>query len=1260
MLEIESSIVIPVFNKWDLTRNCLKSIALTTDPAKVEIIVVDNASSDVTPRACPFLGRQLFGDAFTYIRNDENLNFAGASNQGARAARGEFVIFLNNDTEVQQGWYEPLINDFSVYPDIAATGPLLVYPEIGLLGRYVQHLGVLVSPFLRLGHLYEGIPANSPLARKRRFFQVITAACMVIRKSLFFEIGEFDEKYINGFEDVDLCARLRGKGYRMTVNPQSLVVHYESQSPGRHAHEASNYERLKAGSLRFLKPDWHHHLENDGLHLDLDPWLAFRVGMSGKIIGDLVKAAPADSGELKEALINYPYWEKGWQRLVNGLDNPAEKLSLFKSFYKLFRTVENSFTAFYIGGKFGDQELSNNAFMFLQHSFWSPQKYLKNALAAKTWLANLAALEKKYDEWVDNFHVFEKDIYGTCARKFLSLSAGSHALLNPADDNMYNIWRYGWDLPMRAANAGDAGDIRFSILMPIFNPDPAFFRAALDSILAQTYSGWELCLADDASTDPRAAEIIREYMEMDSRIRVFFRRENGHIAAATNSALGLASETWSVLVDQDDLLAKDALEMIADAIRQNPGGMLFYSDEDKLDEDETRNKPYFKNGKWDWELFPVQNFVCHLAVYNTARMREIGGFADGFPGAQDHEFLTRYAQGLEASQLVHVPAVLYHWRAHEQSTASGIEAKGYAVESSCMVAKSFLDSSNEGGIVELVPNTNWRRVRYPLPEPPIMASIIYEIPSDSFDLAAHSASMFASSRWPHELIYVCKPEKEAQWKKAAASLEREPVIITCDETGPAALNYASNLAQGGILGFLDVNATPSGGEWLEEIVSSLCRGHVGAVGGAVHNCDGSLVHGGYLADSSMRLKPLFSGPKWEAYFGWRILARTVDALDGLCLFTKKNIFMESGALDRSMKNWAFQDYCLKLFKQGYRSVWWPFSRFSIHNRFKPGEPPAEFSMRWQSNIVPFNRNLEITGNGFSLALYSPETEDFSEKEYLRLYPDIAGKGIIPYEHYLNIGKREGRKGRLSRIDYCGLTPGRIERWKASSKNGIVVCTSLCGDYERLLPPAFLEDGWEYVCFSDQPRENWGIWDMREISYENADLVRRSRWAKMNLPTLFPDARWIFWIDANIVVADSLAPLLEEKREEEGLYMVRHPARNCVYTEAKACISARKDNPEIIIRQMATYEKEGMPRNSGMYENNFFLVNPKSEKVATVFAQWWKEYNAFSKRDQLALPFVFHKNSMKPAALLPENKNARNWPALHFLTHEETRWIKPPF
>lgn len=266
------SIIIPVFNQWDLTRACLRSIKSTAPAESVEVILVDNASTDVTPKAAPFLGKELFGNYFAYIRNDDNRNFAGASNQGAASASGGFLFFLNNDTVLLPGWLGPLLEDFTQYPDLAGTGPLLLYPEKPLVGHTVQHLGVAVSPFRNVNHLYEGIPAASPLARKRRFFQIITAACMMMPRDLFHKMDGFDERYRNGFEDVDLCARLSASGYRFTVNPDARVIHYQGQSAGRSAAEAENSKRMQRKVLHLLKPDKSRFLEDDGMGLGLNGW----------------------------------------------------------------------------------------------------------------------------------------------------------------------------------------------------------------------------------------------------------------------------------------------------------------------------------------------------------------------------------------------------------------------------------------------------------------------------------------------------------------------------------------------------------------------------------------------------------------------------------------------------------------------------------------------------------------------------------------------------------------------------------------------------------------------------------------------------------------------------------------------------------------------------------------------------------------------------------------------------------------------------
>lgn len=329
------SIVIPVFNQWDLTRACLRSVRAAAPEGSVEVTLVDNASSDVTPKAAPFLGKELFGGAFKYIRNEENRNFAGASNQGAAAASCGFLLFLNNDTVMLPGWLGPLLEDFREYPDLAGTGPLLLYPEKPLIGHTVQHLGVAVSPFRKVSHLYEGIPAVSPLARKRRFFQIITAACMMMPKDLFHKMGGFDEEYRNGLEDVDLCARLSASGYRFMVNPGASVIHYQGQSAGRNAAEIANSKRAAQKALPLLIPDKARFLEDDGMSLGLNDWQIQTPLIKPETHGILdSNAGSMDQEALLAALIGNPYWNDGWKKLLAGISE-REREALSETVFRL-------------------------------------------------------------------------------------------------------------------------------------------------------------------------------------------------------------------------------------------------------------------------------------------------------------------------------------------------------------------------------------------------------------------------------------------------------------------------------------------------------------------------------------------------------------------------------------------------------------------------------------------------------------------------------------------------------------------------------------------------------------------------------------------------------------------------------------------------------------------------------------------------------------------------------------------------------------
>ena len=218
-----------------------------------------------------------------------------------------------------------------------------------------------------------------------------------------------------------------------------------------------------------------------------------------------------------------------------------------------------------------------------------------------------------------------------------------------------------------------------SVVIPTYNSPVQWLARALDSVRAQVYPHWEICIADDASTQPEVLACLQAYAHADARIRFVVRAENGHISAATNSALALAQGTFVVLLDHDDELSPDALYWVAREIALCPDVEVIYSDEDKIDENGICSGPYLKPD-WNPELLRAQNCISHLGVYRTQTVREVGGFRLGFEGAQDWDLALRVTERARAAQVRHIPRVLYHWRVISGSTAMGTAQKPYVVE----------------------------------------------------------------------------------------------------------------------------------------------------------------------------------------------------------------------------------------------------------------------------------------------------------------------------------------------------------------------------------------------------------------------------------------------------------------------------------------------------------------------------------------------------------------------------------------------------
>lgn len=309
------SIIIPVFNQWRLTRQCLASLAETSDGASLEVLVVDNGSTDQTPGDCPAMGRALFGEAFEYVSPGRNLNFGPGCNLGASRASGENLFFLNNDTLLKPGWLAPLLA--AIEGGSGAAGPLLLFPGSGS----VQHLGVTFHVGLEAAHLHSHIPGNHPLAKKRRVLQAITGAALMVPRRLFEDIGGFYPEYENGCEDLELCCRVRERELSVTCEPASEIIHLAGQSPGRGRAEDRNFRLLRERCGLCFEPDFQKFAREDGYSLRLsevcDLYMATPPDRSQ---AHLAAVGDFDEAKCREILEREIYWLEGYDILAEHLE----------------------------------------------------------------------------------------------------------------------------------------------------------------------------------------------------------------------------------------------------------------------------------------------------------------------------------------------------------------------------------------------------------------------------------------------------------------------------------------------------------------------------------------------------------------------------------------------------------------------------------------------------------------------------------------------------------------------------------------------------------------------------------------------------------------------------------------------------------------------------------------------------------------------------------------------------------------------------
>ena len=528
-----------------------------------------------------------------------------------------------------------------------------------------------------------------------------------------------------------------------------------------------------------------------------------------------------------------------------------------------------------------------------------------------------------------------------------------------------------------------------SIITPVYNTEVRYLKEMIESVLVQTYSNWELCIADDASTETETLKTLQYYEKRYKNIKITYREKNGHISQASNSALSLAKGEYVAFLDHDDTLAPNALYEMVKKLNENPKLKLIYSDEDKIDENAKRYNPHFKSG-WNPDMFFSQNYICHLVFLKKDVVDTIGGFRIGYEGSQDYDLLLRSLHVVKDDEIDRVEKVLYHWRAIEGSTAYGSNEKAYAHEAGLKALQDYFLDTDKQIIVEdgLLPNTY--KVNYPIPSLPPFVSLL--IPTrDGYEILSKCIeSIREKTLYPNYEIIVLDnqttcPQTLAYFEKIKCH-ENVTILKYDKEFNYSAINnFGVRHAKGKIIGLINNDVEVINKGWLTEMVSHAIREDIGAVGAMLYYDNETIQHAGVVlgiggvAGHSHKYFPRDA----DGYFSRLKIIQNYSAVTGACLLVRKSLYEEVNGLDEKNLKVAFNDvdFCLKLLEKGYRNLWTPYVELYHHESVSRGQEDnqdkikrfnkevAYMQKRWFTTLKTdryYNRNLKKIHENFGV------------------------------------------------------------------------------------------------------------------------------------------------------------------------------------------------------------------------------------------------------------------------------------------------------
>jgi len=929
-MSLRFSVIIPCYNHGEYVEEAVASTGLY-ERNDTEVIIIDDGSNDETVAVLSGLEHSRLK-----LIRQENKGVAAARNVGIAEVSGEYVLLLDADNTVNPK-----------YLDAAAA----------ILDEKEEVAVVYSNPILLQQDGQELESSLPQLSAERLLSGNFIDTCAVVRAKLFDAIGLFDENPdLQGFEDWEFWIRAYFSEQGFQHIPEPLFKYRIAESSLR-TFANQRKERKKRVALLLAKYRGPYEKHVAGVVITYLEFLMHNEHEVTRLKQELTTTTDELNIQLSRSLESV----FKLQTRINALEDSK----LFK-LQRQLRHVKNLFRS-------NSEANGSRSYLKMLIFFFSKK--------------GLQVLRKFSSKILKHLYIWveDKPVYIV-----ESPTQSGQGLVDP-----YNHW-LSTHIPSQGQLLDQQLECRkmtntplVSIVVPVYNAQPDHLKAAVESLKKQTYSNWELCLADDRSTNSDVAETIHALRVEEPRIKVVFRETNGHISQASNSALELATGEFCLLMDQDDLLTADALYRIVKVIQEKPATDIVYSDEDKVDDHGVHSYPHFKPD-WSPDNLLSRNYLGHVTVIRTALLREVGGWRVGFEGSQDYDLMLRLTE--KTDHIEHIPRILYHWRIHAASAAAGEEAKPYAYSAAKKALEEALVRRAQPGKVDFLDGFRGYSIRYDLKSPEARVSIIIPTKDKTELLRSCVESIFTrSSHKNFEVVVVDNGSTEKEFfeymdecKKSYGSSFKH-CIADIPFNFSKLVNTGVKHSSGDYVILLNNDTEVITPDWIEGMQEQAQRPSVGVVGVKLLYPNDTIQHAGVIMGLGGAAGHVLVGEDRHGpgYFNYVNLLNNYSAVTAACVMVRRTLFDSLGGFDEALEvEYNDVDFCLRVRETGLHNIYVPHVELYHHESVSRGHPHSTSASykrhiheigvlreRWDGYIDHdpcYNPNLTLGAHDFSI------------------------------------------------------------------------------------------------------------------------------------------------------------------------------------------------------------------------------------------------------------------------------------------------------